>query len=134
MGATDYLENQIGTHIFRSGTFTKPTELHVGLFLVVPTDLGDIANEVVGAGYGRVQIDPSDTNWEGPTDGDGLFINLVNIEFPQQLSNWGTIVAWAIFDQGANMLLYGDLVEPVDILLTTAKGIIPPGYLQISIG
>ena len=133
MGVTDFLEGHIGSHIFRTASYPKPTELYVGFFLDTPDDLGDLTNEVSGGGYARPRLDPGDENWGGPTEADGTFFNLKNIELPQQTTDWGTLTSWAIFDEGANMLLYGDLVAPVDILLTTAKGIIPPGYLQITV-
>ena len=133
MGTTPFLENAIGSHIFRTAAYAKPTELYVGLFLVDALEPTILLDEVSGGGYGRVQINPGDDNWAGPIDDNGIFFNLVNIEFPQQTTDWGLVGGWAIFDQGANKLLTGLLVEPVEILTTTAKGIIPPGYLQVEV-
>ncbi len=133
MGTTPFLENAIGSHIFRTAAYAKPTELYVGLFLVDALEPTVLLDEVSGGGYGRVQINPGDANWGGPTNDDGVFFNLVNIEFPQQTEDWGLIGGWKIFDQGANAILQGLLVEPVEILTTTAKGIIPPGYLQVEV-
>ena len=38
--ASDYLEVELRKHIFRTGSFTKPTVLAVGLFTVTPSDAG----------------------------------------------------------------------------------------------
>jgi hypothetical protein len=116
--ATDYLENQLVDHIFRTNTFSKPTALYVALFTAAPDDTGG-GTEVSGGGYARVQVGPSDTDWnatQGGTSGassgtSGLTDNANDIVFPDPTADWGTIVAFAIFDAatGGNMLIWGNL-------------------------
>ena len=53
---SDYLEVELRKHIFRTGSFTKPTVLAVGLFTVTPSDSGG-GTEVSGGSYARVQRD-----------------------------------------------------------------------------
>ena len=116
--ASDYLENQLIDHIFRAGTFTKPTVLAIGLFTAAPSDAGG-GTEVSGGSYARVQRDPSDTNWtatQGGTTGassgtSGHTDNAAAITFPAPTANWGLVTHWGLFDatSGGNLLLWGAL-------------------------
>jgi hypothetical protein len=114
MAKTNYLEDQIIAHIFRTGTFTKPSALYFALV----TALGDDATpgtEVVGGSYARVQRDPLDANWTAPTGGDGQTDNAAAATFPAPTANWGTIVGVEIWDGptgGANRLYHGALTTP----------------------
>lgn len=104
---TDYLENAIGNHILRNISYTSPSTLWCGLFTTAPTDAGG-GTEVSGGSYARVQV-----TFSNPST--GLFVNSSDINFPQATANWGTIVAFAIFDgsgSSANMLIYGNLSSP----------------------
>lgn len=110
---TDYLEGEIIKHIFRTGSFTKPSVLAIGLFTVAPTDAGG-GTEVTGGSYARVQRDPLDANWEAPAGGNGRTRNVADMVFPAPTANWGQVVAWAIFDatSGGNMLFHHTLATP----------------------
>jgi len=115
---SDYLENQIIDHIFRTASFTKPTALHVALFTAAPSDSGG-GTEVTGGSYARVNLAPLDTNWnatQGGTTGAssgtlGLTDNAVDITFAVPTANWGTITHVGIFDAttGGNLLFHGAL-------------------------
>lgn len=119
---SDFLENKLIDHLFRSATFAKPAALHVALFTVASTDAG-AGTEVSGGAYARVNLPPLDTNWtatQGGTTGEstgtvGHTDNAVEIVFPAPTATWGTVVAFAIFDAAVsgNMLVHG--------ALTTAK-------------
>ena len=50
--ASDYLENKLIDHLFRAGTFAKPTALWVALFTGAPGDAGG-GTEVSGGSYAR---------------------------------------------------------------------------------
>lgn len=69
---TDYLENKLVDHIFRASSYTKPSVLAVALFTSAPGEAGG-GTEVTGGSYARVEVNPSDTNWnatQGGTSGD----------------------------------------------------------------
>src|SRR5262245_10711430 len=66
--ASDYLENLVIDHLFRTRTWTKPAALYVALFTAAPTDAGG-GTEVTGGGYARVSVAPLDTNWNATQGG-----------------------------------------------------------------
>lgn len=115
---TDYLENKLIDHIFRTSSFTKPTVLAVALYTAAPGETGG-GTEVSGGSYTRVDLPPLNTNWtatQGGTTGDssgtgGATDNAVEITFPAPTANWGTVSHTALHDatSGGNMLMYGGL-------------------------
>lgn len=108
--ASDYLEVELRKHIFRTGSFTKPTVLAVALFTVTPSDSGG-GTEVTGGSYARVDVPPLDANWSGASSTSGLTDNVNAITFPTPSANWGTVVAFGIFDatSGGNLLVWGPI-------------------------
>jgi len=123
--ASDYLENKLIDHLFRTGTFAKPAGLYVALFTAAPSDLGG-GTEVAGGGYARVNLAPVDTNWkatQGGTSGassgtGGVTSNAVAITFPAPSAPWGTVTHFAIFDaaSGGNLLIWDALTASRSIL------------------
>jgi len=115
---SDYLENEIVDHIFRTGTFTAPTVIAVGLFTAAPSDSGG-GTEVSTGSYARVSVGASDTDWnatQGGTSGDstgtgGLTDNASDITFPTASASWGTVTHVGIFDAttSGNLLFHGVL-------------------------
>lgn len=122
---SDYLEDEVVKHIFRTGSFTKPTSIEIALLTTNAVD-GDTGQFTVGTGvevtnanaYARAAngdaqsntIDPLDANWTATAGGDGQTDNASAITFPQASGSWGTVVAMAfvdssVFDAG-NMLFY----------------------------
>ena len=108
--ASDYLEVELRKHLFRTGSFTKPTVLGVALFTVTPSDSGG-GTEVTGGSYARVDLPPLDANWTGASSTDGATDNAVAITFPAPSANWGTVVAFGIFDatSAGNLLVWGPI-------------------------
>lgn len=116
--ASDYLENQLVDHVFRTATYAKPTVLYYGLFTVTPSDAAG-GTEVTGGSYARVNVAPLNTNYtatQGGTAGassgtGGNTTNAVAITFPAPTGNWGSVVAYGIFDAitAGNMLIWGPL-------------------------
>src|SRR5215207_9728491 len=108
--ASDYLEVALRRHLFRTGTFTKPTVLGIALFTVTPTDAGG-GTEVTGGSYARVDLPPLDANWTGASSTDGATDNAVAITFPTPTANWGIVVAFGIFDATTsdNLLVWGPI-------------------------
>jgi hypothetical protein len=101
---SDYLENELLDHVLKVGAYTQPTNIYVALFTVAPTDAGG-GTEVSGGSYARVQCN----TWDAASGGASA--NTGAITFPQATANWGTVVAFALFDavSGGNMLAWGDL-------------------------
>lgn len=105
MSASDYLEIQIGTHLLRTSSWTKPSAIYVALFTTVPNDAGASGVEVSGTGYARVQHGPSDATWSVPTT-SGAFSNIGVIQFGAPTTSWGTVTGFGLY----NALTEGDLL------------------------
>lgn len=107
---SDFLEVELRKHLFRTGSMTKPSALWVALFTVTPSDSGG-GTEVSGGSYARVQRDPLDANWTAASATDGNTDNAAAITFPTPSANWGTIVAFGIFDASTagNLLVWGPI-------------------------
>jgi hypothetical protein len=107
---SDYLEEQLIDHLFRTGTFSKPSAIYLALFTAAPSDSGG-GTEVSGGSYARTQVTQADANWNAPAGGNGLTDNVSDITFPTPTADWGTIVAFGIFDasSGGNLLIHGSL-------------------------
>lgn len=119
---SDYAENQVVDHIFRTSSFTKPTTLAVALFTTAPSDAAG-GTEVTGGSYARVALNPLNTNWnatQGGTAGassgtGGLTDNATAITFAAPTANWGAVTAMGIFDatSGGNLLMW-DFLRPTN--------------------
>lgn len=115
---SDYLENILTDHLFRTRTFTKPATIGIALFTVAPSDSGG-GTEVSGNNYARATFTPGDTQWngtQGNTTGNssgtgGLSSNAVTLTFPTPSGTWGNVVAWGIYDAASagNLLIHGSL-------------------------
>jgi hypothetical protein len=136
--ASNYLEEQIGTHLLRTGSWTKPTEIWVALFTAMPTEAGTDGTEVSSSatGYGRVQLDPSDTNWGGPSDGNGEFANLVIVQYGSPTANWGGLVGFGLYDdEAAGNYLIGNLFDtPTTVVSGDPAPAFKSGQLKITVG
>jgi hypothetical protein len=127
---SDYLQDQLRKHVFRTGSFTKPATLFVSLHTANPTDAGSGA-EVSGGSYARVQRDPLDANWSSGTPTDGITNNVAAITFPSPSANWGVITHCAIWDAvtAGNMICYATLTTPK----TVNSGDAAPSFLAASL-
>jgi hypothetical protein len=107
---TNYTENQIINHVFRTGSFVKPTGLWVGLILSA-TDLeAGLVTEVSAAGYARIARAPLDANWNASVT-TGTTANTASLQFPAATADWGTVTHFGIWDAatGGNLLIYAPL-------------------------
>lgn len=121
-GMSDYLENQIIDHIFRTNTMPKPAGLHLALFTTAQDDSGTAGVEVTGGGYARVDMLQGDAGHlgthgttTGPSSGtSGQTSNAADLVFPNPTANWGTIVGIGIYDAptGGNLLISSALGTP----------------------
>lgn len=132
--ASDYLEEQLGTHLLRTGSFTKPSTIYVALFTTLPDEDGTNGVEVNGAGYARVQHGPSDATWAAPVGGDGVFSNVGSIQFGSPTANWGTIVGFGLYDASTagNLLIADTLSQSVIVSSGDPAPAFAEGALTIS--
>jgi hypothetical protein len=122
---SQYATSGILTHLFRTATFAKPTNLYIALASGTLTGAmrGDLSgNEIPNQGaYARQALNPADANWAGITyvNGSGMTANTPAITFPAATSpGWGgqQITDVAIVDNGTyglgNVLWFGKLQVP----------------------
>jgi hypothetical protein len=130
---SDYLEVELRKHLFRTGSFTKPTVLGVALFTAAPSDSGG-GTEVTGGSYARVDRPPLDANWTAASSTDGLTDNAAVITFPAPTANWGVVTHFAIFDatSGGNLLFHGALTTPKTINSGDPAPTFPTGSLDVT--
>lgn len=112
--ASDYLEQQIFNHIFRTDTFSKPSTIAIGLCPSPPSDSG--YTEVADAnGYARIPNVSGDALWSAHgTAGPGS--NATELSFDTATGDWGWVSGVIITDSnthsGGNLLLHGALTTP----------------------
>ncbi|MCS6302368.1 MAG: hypothetical protein H8K07_01680 [Nitrospira sp.] len=138
---TDYLENKLADHLFRTTTFTQPSILGIALYTAAPGETGG-GTEVTGGSYARVANNPANANWNG-THGNttgassgtgGLVDNAGTLTFPAPSANWGTVTHFAILDNttGGNMLIYGALAVSKTVNASDPAPTFPAGTLDIT--
>lgn len=117
--ATNTLEELIGDHLLRTATWSKPANIYVGLFTVMPGDDGTGGTEVTGGSYARVQCGPGDSYWTGPTGGTGAYTNAVVVSFPLPTANWGSVAGYGLFSASSSgtLYVYKAFTAPVTISL-----------------
>ena len=102
---SDYMEDTLIGHLFRTATFGKPTTVAIALLTTTAVD-GDTGVFTTGTGvevanasaYARVARNPLDANWSATSGGDGQTDNVAAITFSQATGSWGTVKAMAIVD------------------------------------
>ena len=128
--ASDYLENKLGEHLLRTGSFTKPTAIWLARVKTKPAEVGTGGVEVTGTGYARVQCGPADASWAAPIAGSGEFVNLVDFTFGSPTSDWAVsptpITAFGIYDAqtGGNLLIAENLLVAQEVF----NGGLPPKF------
>ena len=105
---SDFLELEILDHVLGNSAYTVPTTLYIALYTAAPTDAGG-GTEVTGGSYARIAVTNNSTNF--PAASGGAKSNGVAIAFAQATANWGTVIAFGIFDaaSGGNLLYWADL-------------------------
>ena len=125
MSKTNYLETALINHVLRNTAYSSPTTVYVGLFLVAPTEAGG-GTEVTGSAYARQSV-----TFTAPAPGSTE--NEADVTFPIATGDWGTIVAFALFDAptAGNMLYFANLTASREIL-TSDQFRFPSGQLQVT--
>ena len=98
---TNYLENKLLDHFLGTATYTKPTDVYIGLYTVAPSDSSS-GTEVSGGSYARQAATFSSAS-------GGATSNSSNIDFTNMPAC--TVVAIGISDalSSGNLLLWGTL-------------------------
>lgn len=118
--ATNYLENKLLDHALGTTTFTKPSNVYVGLFTVAPSDSAS-GTEVSGGSYSR-KIATFDSAVNGSTS------NNSNIDFLNMPSC--TVVAVGIFTSETSQL--NDLIFWSE--LATSRTLVSGDTVRINSG
>lgn len=120
---TEYSKGQLISHMLRTATSTKPTQIWIALFYANDT-------EVSGGGYARVQHGPGDAYWRDQSAGNGITSNIGAITFPEPTGSWGGDVAkWAAIDNAGNVWLAGSLAATKSVTLGDPAPTFPDGAL-----
>jgi len=129
-GKSDYLENEILDHILGGADWPRPSPVHIALYTVAPTDAGG-GTEVTGGSYTRASVTNNPTNF--PAASGGAKANGTAITFPAATADWGTIVAFGIFDAGSGgNLLYWGPITPNRVIPNGATAAFAIGDLDIT--
>lgn len=105
MSLTNFAATAVLKHLTGVAAYTMPSP-YVGLFTAVGTDAGTGFTEVSGGSYAR-QAASGGSVWGAPTGSDPVTITTsLTIAFPVATANWGTVIAWGLFDavSGGNLL------------------------------
>lgn len=131
--ASDYLEVELIKHIFRTGSFTKPTALYIALYTAAPADAGG-GTEVTATGYSRVNVAPLDANWAATSGTNGLTSNVSAINFGTWSTGPTTVTHLAILDasSGGNFLFHGALTASKTVAAGDSFSI-PANQLTITV-
>ena len=140
---TDYGENYLIDHLFRTRTLAKPTAWYVALFTAAPSDAGG-GTEVSSGSYARVNLAPADANWaatQGGVSGNssgtgGQTSNAAVVTFPAPSADWGAVTHWGLCDASSGGNLW--FAAPLATARVILNGDPPPSFdvaaLGISVG
>lgn len=137
---TDFAENKVLDALLRAQALGAPATFHVGLFTVTPGEAGG-GTEVTGGSYARAAVTSSLANWSGSqsagstvasSGSDGKIENNIAINFPAPTANWGSVVAFGLFDaaSGGNLWIYSALTQAKTINNGDAAPSFPIGTLS----
>lgn len=133
---TNYAEALIGTHLFRTAAWSKPSTLYIALCTAVSDLEAGTITEVsgLGTGYARVSMTSADATWTPPSGGNKRFANASAITFPTPTGNWGTATHFALFDasSGGNALVIAPLTTPETIANGDAAPVFAAGALRVT--
>jgi hypothetical protein len=123
---SNFLELELLDHVLGGSAYAAPGTLHVALFTAAPTDAGG-GTEVTGGSYARVAVTNNLTNFPSANPK----VNGTAITFPLATADWGTIVAFGIFDASTsgNLLYWGWLGNDAGKVFTCTLA--SPGILTV---
>lgn len=129
-GFSDYsAQNGLNYIVGKTAVPTLPT-VSVALFTAVGTDAGTGFTEVSGGSYARVTT--SGATWNAASgSAPSIITNNAAITFPTATANWGTVVAFGLYDASSSgNLLAWDYLGNFSWLPTTVSSA-SPGILTV---
>lgn len=125
MSKSNYLETQLLNHVLRNTAYSAPTTVYMAVYTVAPDETGG-GTEVSGNGYARQSV-----TFTAPAPDSCA--NDADVTFPVATGDWGTVVAFGIFDAASagNLLYYNNLTASRDIL-TSDQFRVPSSQLVVT--
>jgi hypothetical protein len=94
---SDYLENELLDHVFKTGAYTAPTNIYVALLTSTPDDAdtgSTFPGEITGTGaLVRIKCNTWDAAASGATE------NSQTVSFAQATGDMGTVTHFALADK-----------------------------------
>lgn len=111
---SDHWENEILDHVFKTGSYTAPTNIYIALCksTVLDDDTGStLPGEVSGGAYARIICNTWDASSGGATE------NTQIETYAQATADWGTCTHFALCDHltTGQMLAHGDLTASKNV-------------------
>ena len=128
---SNYAEALVLNALLKGSGFTAPSSHYLALYTTAPTDSGG-GTEVStsGTAYARQSIALGSVATQSPSGSQ--VSNSSDISFPVATANYGTVVAFGIFDASTsgNLLYYGNLTSSQTIN-TGNQALFPAGSITI---
>lgn len=100
-GLTNYSADALLSWITGKTAFPALPTVYVALFTAVGTDAGTGFTEVTGGSYARAVTAGTDWNAASGT-GPATISNVNPVNFPTATANWGTVIAFGLYDAAAS--------------------------------
>ena len=114
-GLSNYLANALLDHVFKTASYTVPTNIYVALAADTINDAtdGTSIEEPSDMSYDRVNVNA----WDAAVG--GVSYNTNQIDFSTVVNDWGDITDVALLDanSGGNVLFYGKWTEIIQALV-----------------
>ena len=112
MGMTRAAQRAVLSELFGRTDVAEPATWYLALFTVAPTNSGG-GTECTGGSYVRKAVTNNTTNFPAAGGGDPATSALaVAHTFASPTADWGTAVAWGLFDaSSAGTLWYWSMLE-----------------------
>jgi len=141
---SDYLENKLIDHLFRTSAYTAPAGIHVALGTAAAD--GSFTEIAATGNYARASCGKADASWnatQGGTSGassgtGGGTANAGIVSFGTPSANWNSgndITHFALYDAASagNMLFYGTLTTAKRVYSGDAAPTFPAGSLTVTL-
>lgn len=129
--------NGVLNHIFRTTSYTAPSNTYIGLFSTCPTT-GNTGTELSGNGYTRsAAIAKADASWTYTAAsfiGAATIVNASAVTFPTVTSNAWTVTCFGVFDASStgNLLYWGAVTSAPVTVSVGATASFAIGQLSIT--
>lgn len=127
MVSTYFLNLVAGNVMHAEATAALPETYYVALSTTIPNEDGSNFTEVTGGAYVRMPYGKC----SAPID--GRVCNLDDVEYPECEADWGTVLAFGLYDAvtGGNLLAWNQ-VSPPQLITLGAQARFKPEALKIT--